>query len=59
MLIRITNREDSDQTDLGLHYLCWPIQQATIVQNLRTFTVLPGSIDNSAHPDQMASSLFS
>ena len=46
MLVRIANREEPDQTasskqsDLGLHYLPWPIEQATSVPNFRTFTIL-------------------
>ena len=61
MLNRITNREDPDNTEsnLGLHCLPRPSHQATSVQNVRTFTVLLGRMDNSAHPDQMASSWFS
>ena len=44
MLVRITNRENPDQTasseeDLGLHCLSWPFWQATSVQNFITFTV--------------------
>ena len=39
MLVRITNREDPDQSDLGLHCLSRPFWQATSVQNFRTFSV--------------------
>ena len=41
MLVRITNREDPDQTassDLGLPCLSRPFWQATSVRNFRTFT---------------------
>ena len=42
MLVRIANREDSDETaslDLALHWLSGPFWQATSVQNFGTFTV--------------------
>ena len=43
MLVRIANRDDTDQTaalsDLGLPCLYRPFWKATSVQNLRTFTV--------------------
>ena len=44
MLVRIANREDSDQTasseaDLGLHCLSRHFLEVTSAQNFRTFTV--------------------
>ena len=41
ILVRIANREDSDQTassDLGLPCLSRPFWQATLVRDFRTFT---------------------
>ena len=38
MLVKIPNREDPDQTDLGLCCLSRPLWQATSIQNFRTFT---------------------
>ena len=40
MLVRIANREDTDQSDLGLHCFFRLFRSATSVQNLRTSTVL-------------------
>ena len=50
MLVRITNRENPDQTaekqsDLGLRCLSRPFWQATSVQNFRTFTKHSESIN--------------
>ena len=39
MLVRIANREDPDQTNLGLHCLSMHFQEESSVQNFRTFTV--------------------
>ena len=44
MLFRISNWEDPDQTDLGLHCLSGPFWQATSVQNFRTFAVLKATV---------------
>ena len=40
MLFRIANREDLDQSDLGLLCLSMPFWQAASVQDSRTFTVI-------------------
>ena len=39
MLVRIANREDADQTALGLHCLSRPFWYVTSIGNFRTSTV--------------------
>ena len=39
MLVRIANRNDPDQTNLGLHCLCMPFWQTTSVRNFRMFII--------------------
>ena len=38
--VRVANREDPDQSDLGLPFLSRPFWQVPSVQNFRTFTVI-------------------
>ena len=39
MLVRIENREDSDQSDMGLHCFSRPFSRGASVRKSRTFTI--------------------